>query len=180
MIIGITGKSGVGKTTYANKLSENNGFYAVHIDEISHEVMELEYIKVNLIIIFGNEVVKNGMIDRKYLGDLVFTNRHLYQEVSGLIWKETKSRIDLILSNYQNVILDWILLPNSYYWKMCDKKILIVADEEKRKKKVMERDKISKEYLRKRDLASISYENICFDEVIENKYWKRGMRIWAI
>lgn len=170
MIVGITGKSGVGKTTYANKIAENNGFHVIHIDEISHEVMELEYIKTKLIDVFGNDVVKNGAIDRKYMGDLVFTNRNLYQSISDLIWKETKAKINSIIDTHKNIILDWILLPHSHYWKMCDKKILIVADEEMRKQKVIQRDNISKEYLKKRDSASISYDGISFDEVIENEY----------
>ena len=119
---------------------------------------------------FGDNMIKNGKIDRKELGDLVFTNRHLYENVSNLVWTETKIKIDSILKSHKNVILDWILLPHSHYWNMCDKKILIVADEEQRKEKVMMRDNISKEYLEKRDSASISYDDIDFDDVIVNEY----------
>lgn len=170
MIIGITGKSGVGKTTYSNKLAENNHLYVAHIDDLSHEVMECEPIRSELVKIFGSSIIKNGNVDRKYLGDLVFTNRHLYEKMSDLIWKETKIKIDLILEFHENIILDWILLPHSHYWKMCDKKILITADENTRKEKVMLRDDISKEYLEKRDSASISYDEFDFDEIIKNEY----------
>jgi dephospho-CoA kinase len=170
MIIGITGKSGVGKTTYADKIAKENGFRVVHIDKISHGIMNLAAIKARLIDMFGDEVVKNGAVDRKYLGDLIFTNRHMYKEMSDLIWDMMKQRIDYILSTHENVILDWILLPHSHYWKMCDKRILIIADEEQRKEMVMKRDNISKEYLEKRDSASISYDDFIFDEIINNKY----------
>ena len=170
MIIGITGKSGVGKTTYADKIAKENGFRVVHIDKISHGIMNLAAIKARLVDMFGDEVVKNGAVDRKYLGDLIFTNRHMYKEMSDLIWDMMKQRIDYILSTHENVILDWILLPHSHYWKMCDKRILIIADEEQRKEMVMKRDNISKEYLEKRDSASISYDDFIFDEIINNKY----------
>lgn len=170
MTIGITGKSGVGKTTYSNKIAEDNNFYVVHIDNLSHEVMEREPIRSELIKIFGDTIIKNEKIDRKYLGDLIFTNRHIYKNMSNLVWRETKDKIDSILKSYKNVILDWILLPHSHYWEMCDKKILIVADEDRRKEKVMLRDNISKEYLDKRDSASISYDEFDFDEIIENMY----------
>ena len=170
MIIGITGKSGVGKTTYSNKIAEDNNFYVVHIDDLSHEVMECEPIRSELIKIFGNTIIKHGKIDRKYLGDLIFTNRHLYKNMSNLVWRETKHKIDSILESRKNIILDWILLPLSHYWKMCDKKILIIADEDSRKEKVMLRDSISKEYLDKRDSASISYNEFDFDEIIKNTY----------
>ena len=170
MLIGITGKSGVGKSTYARKLAEENGFYVIHIDEISHQIMEMPSIKSQLIQIFGDRIIQNGTIDRKYLGDLVFTNRHLYTEMSDIIWGEMKTQINYILSTYNDVILDWILLPHSRYWKMCDKKILITADEELRKEKVMIRDNISKEYLDTRDSASIRYDDFAFDEIIYNEY----------
>lgn len=170
MIIGITGKSGVGKSTYAYKLAEENSFHVVHIDKISHRIMNLPAIKSVLIGIFGDEVIKDGVVDRKYLGDLVFTNRHLYKEISDLVWDMMKNTIDHILSTHENVILDWLLLPHTHYWKMCDKKILIVADEEDRRNRVMARDNISAEYLNKRDAAGIHYDDIEFDEIIENKY----------
>ena len=166
MIIGITGKSGSGKSTYARQLAEENGFRVINIDKVSHGIMSLPAIKAKLIDLFGNEVIKDGVVDRKYLGDLIFENRHLYKEMSDLVWDMMKHRIDDIISTHENVILDWILLPHTHYWKMCDTKILMVADEEDRKKRVMARDNISAEYLSKRDSAGIDYNNIEFDQVI--------------
>lgn len=166
MIIGITGKSGSGKSTYARQIAEENGFCVVHIDNVSHGIMDLPTIKAKLIDIFGDEVIKDGDVDRKYLGDLVFENRHLYKEMSDLIWDMMKHRIDHILLTHENVILDWILLPHTHYWKMCDTKILMVADEEDRKNRVMARDNISAEYLSKRDSAGINYNDIEFDQII--------------
>ena len=165
MIIGITGKSGAGKSTYANKLAEENGFFVVHIDKVSHRILNLPAYKAKLRDMFGDEVVGES-VDRKRLGDLIFTNRHLYKELSRLIWQDMKYQIDYILSKHENVILDWILLPHTHYWDMCDKKILMVADEEERKRRVMVRDNISAEYLNKRDAASIDYDGIKFDQVI--------------
>ena len=110
--------------------------------------------------------IKDGAIDRKYLGDLIFENRHLYKEMSDLIWDIMEYYIDYIIATHDDVILDWILLPHTHYWKMCDTKILMVADEEDRKKRVMARDNISAEYLSKRDSAGISYDNIEFDQII--------------
>lgn len=170
MIIGITGKSGVGKTTYADKIAKENGFYVIHVDEVSHRVMEFPNVKQKLTETFGEEIIRDGLINRKYLGDLIFTNRHSYEEMNDIVWQELKSEIEHELSVNDNVILDWILLPHSHYWEMCDKKILIVADEEQRKEKVMMRDNISKEYLEKRDSSSISYDDVGFDEVIRNEY----------
>lgn len=169
MIIGVTGKSGVGKSTYARRVAAENCFCVIHIDNIAHGVMKLPSIKAKLIDVFGYEVIKDGEIDRKYLGELVFVNRHLYKEISDLIWDTMKHRIDDIISTYPDVILDWILLPHTHYWEMCDKKILVIADEDDRKSRVMARDNISAEYLNKRDSAGINYDDILFDEVINNE-----------
>lgn len=166
MIIGITGKSGSGKSTYAKELAKENECFVVHIDDIGHKVLESDGIKNRLIEIFGEDSVVNGSVDRKYIGDLMFTNRHLYKSLSDLAWSRMKDEIDTLLSSHSNVILDWILLPHTHYWELCDRKILMVADEEDRKNRVMARDNISAEYLSKRDSASIDYSNIEFDQVI--------------
>ena len=172
MIIGITGKSGVGKSTYARQIAEENGFFVVNIDIVAHRILNLTAYKMLLRDMFGDEIVGES-VDRKRLGDLIFTNRHLYKELSRLIWQEMKNQIDYILSTHENVILDWILLPHTHYWKMCDKKILVVADEDERKRRVMARDNITVEYLNKRDAAGINYDDIEFDEVIKNKYYTK-------
>lgn len=81
-----------------------------------------------------------------------------------------KNKINHELSCHRDIILDWILLPHSHYWNMCDKKILIISNEKQRKEKVMMRDGISNEYLENRDSAGISYDDIMFDEIIRNEY----------
>ena len=167
MIIGVTGKSGVGKSTYARKIASESCFCVVHIDNIAHGVIKSPTIKAKLIDVFGCEAFKDGEANRKYIGELIFTNRHLYKETSDLIWGIMKQRIDDIISAYPNVVLDWVLLPHTHYWNMCDKKILVVADEEERKRRVMDRDNISAEYLSKRDSAGISYDDIVFDQIID-------------
>ena len=166
MIIGITGKSGSGKTTYANKLSEENGYTVVHIDENGHAVLERDDVQTLLMNALGDNCVANGVVNRKCIGEMIFTNRHLYNDISDFVWSAMKVEIDAFINSNPNIILDWILLPHTHYWKMCDTKILMVADEEDRKRRVMARDNISAEYLSKRDSAGISYDGIEFDQII--------------
>lgn len=166
MIIGITGKSGSGKTTYSKIYAEKTGYTIINIDEISHHVLELPHIKANLIECFGEKIISENVINRKLLGDLVFTNRHLYEQMSDVIWNEVKKIVDALLRENENVIIDWILLPHTHYWKMCDKKILVTVNAEIRKQRVLQRDNITEEYFNKREQASIEYENIELDEIV--------------
>lgn len=170
MIIGITGKSGSGKSTLANVLGQKRGYYIVHIDEIAHSVLRESDVQQQLIAIFGSKVMSKNKIDRKLLGERIFTERHAYKEVVNIIWAKIKKEIDLILTINENVILDWLLLPHTHYWKLCDYTILVKSDEQTRVKKVLARDKISKEYLEKRDAAGINFNKYKFNIITYNNY----------
>ncbi len=177
-IIGVTGKSGSGKTTFAKNLAKSlNGVY-VDIDRISKEPLN----KPNIIHIlcekFGNEILdERGNIDTKKLGSIVFSKEEWLNELMRITQKDAEQEIDDILSKKDNniVVLEWIKLPISKYWEKCDTKILVKADHIKRRNKVLERDNISKEYFEKRDLSAIEYEESEFNYIFENNYNEKEM-----
>lgn len=155
MIIGITGKSGSGKSTIA-KNYEQEGYFLISFDEIGHQVIDEH--KEELEKIFGTS-------DRKQLGDLIFNNRALYKELSEFCWKHMENIIDNQL-NHEKIVMDFILLPHTKYWNMCDKKILCICSDEIRKQRVLQRDGITEEYFLARDKASIEYNEDEMDEII--------------
>lgn len=176
-IIGITGKSGSGKTEFAKALSKELNCRHVDIDKIGHQALFNTEILNDLCNKFGIGILdKNGKIDRKKVGDIVFSQRDKMQELTDLTWEYMKKELNRILSQEEEfIIFDWILLPNVEYWDKCDFKILINSDNIKRKNKVIERDMISEEYFEKRDLASIDYSTFKIDYIFENDYKKETM-----
>ena len=75
-IIGITGKSGVGKTTLSNMLSSKLNCKTIDIDKIGHEAIRNSKIINELCLNFGEDILeKNGQVDRKKLGEIVFANK---------------------------------------------------------------------------------------------------------
>lgn len=176
-IIGITGKSGSGKSTFASLLSQKLKCKHIDIDKIGHEALFQPEILNTLCDKFGTGILdENGNVDRKKMGDIVFTQRHKMNELSDLTWAYMKKTLDEILSKSDEIIiLEWILLPHSKYWKKCNSKILVTSDDTKRRNKVLERDNISEEYFNKRDSASIDYTPFKFDYILENDYQQQTM-----
>ena len=77
MIISVVGKSGSGKSYISSYLSEmNKDIIHLNIDEVGHLALMDDAVKQCLVESFGEEVVKENNVDRKYLGDLVFTERN--------------------------------------------------------------------------------------------------------
>ena len=171
-IIGITGKSGSGKTTVATILSKKIECNHIDIDKVGHQALIQPEIINNLVDKFGKEILdNNGKVDRKKMGNIVFANEQKMKELTDITWNYMEETIDDILLKKENaIILDWILLPQSKYWNKCDYKILVKTEDTKRKDKVIQRDNISEEYFDKRDSASIDYTPYKFDCIIENDY----------
>lgn len=172
-IIGITGKSGSGKSTLTDLLSKEMQCNSVNIDKIGHKATSNQEIAKKLYAIFGNQILgEDGNIDRKKLGNIVFSSKEKMDILTDMTWDYMQVMMDDILEKETGdvIILEWALLPISKYWEECDIKILMQSNDDERKNKVMERDHISEEYFLKRDEGCIDYEPYNFDFIFENDY----------
>lgn len=170
-IIGITGKSGSGKTTIASMIAKKINGIHLDIDKIGHEALQQEDVIKVLCDQFGTKILNSNKVDRKKLGNIVFAKKEKMKQLEDITWNYMKNRLDNILSrNEKYIILDWALLPQTSYWNKCDFKILVESDYNKRKDKVIERDNISEEYFNKRDSASVDYSKFEFDYILKNDY----------
>ena len=170
MIIGICGKSGCGKSTLANQIIQLIDYEAIHldIDKVGHKVLFLPEVKKELINSFGQSVVKENTVDRKKLGEIVFNSRNEMNTLSNITWKYMSIEIDKFISLNKDkvIILDWILLPITKYFEMCNIKILLDIPYEVRKQRAILRDNINEEDFDLREKASINYEVNSFDYIL--------------
>ena len=175
-IIAVVGKSGSGKSTFCELLSQNLNCNTIYIDKVGHLIYDypqfIDFINERLGSMYLN---KHGKIaDRKKIGDYIFSHKgsKVVKDFNALTWQLMEKIIDAELEKSDKfVILDWFNLPNTKYFELADYKILVKAhDEEKRILMVRLRDNISKEYLEKRESNGIAYNECDYDFVIENNY----------
>lgn len=180
-LIGITGKTGTGKSTIATILAQKlNGIY-VDIDKIGHKATSDPIITQKLCNIFGDGLLnKDGNIDRKKLGTIVFSDTNKMQILTDITWEYMEQELDkILLQKQQYFIFDWALLPKVKFWDMCDIKILVTSDDTVRKKRILERDHISEEYLQKRESAVLDYSTLSFDYIFNNDYTEETIDSFA-
>ena len=176
-LIGITGKTGTGKSTIATALTQKLDGQYVDIDKIGHQSTSDPHITKKLCDIFGSELLdSNGTINRKKLGNIVFSDTDKMQILTDITWEYMEQELDnILLQEQQYFIFDWALLPKVKFWDMCDIKILITSDDTVRKGRILKRDHISQEYLEKRESATLDYSKLSFDFTFDNDYTKESM-----
>lgn len=171
MIIGICGKSGSGKSTLASQIVNLTNKQIVHleIDKIGHSILLIDEVRNELIKSFGESIIKNNKADRKKLGEIIFNSRIEMKTLSNITWKYMQIEIDKFLENNKDniIILDWLLLPISKYFDMCDIKILLDIPYEVRKQRVIKRDNIPEKYFELREKSSIDFNENDFDYVLK-------------
>lgn len=171
MIIGICGKSGSGKSTLASQIKElyKDKTVNLDIDKVGHSVLLIDEVKEELIKSFGISIINNN-IDRKKLGNIVFDSRNEMKKLSDITWKYMQIEIDNYLETNKDkiVILDWLLLPVTKYFDMCDIKILLDIPYDIRKERAIKRDNISQEAFDLREKSSIDFCAENFDYVLKS------------
>lgn len=170
MLITITGSSGSGKSSISEYLcSLDKNIVHLNIDTVGHEVLDMPEIKKIISKRFHLKI-ENDKINRKELGDLIFNNHQNMKQISDITWKVMEKLIDNFIIENQNkiVILDWILIPKTKYFKISDISILIKSDFNTRMKRATRRDGINENAFRKREQATLDFTRNDFDYIIEN------------
>lgn len=168
MLIGIMGKTGSGKSTITRKLNEENKYLIIDVDKVNHALIEETTLKKDIINRYP-EVLEDGKINRKKLGMILYQDKEKMAEYNGIVWFYLEKELDqLITSSNKPVIIDWMMLPLTKYYQMCDLKILVDSSLETRLARIKVRDNINEVHFIARDKNSVNYNISDFDYIIDN------------
>ena len=150
-IIGLTGLTGAGKSTVAQKLMAY-GCYHIDADKVAREVINNnENVKNKLKMRFGDDVINpDGTTNRPLLATRAFADTDSTNALNEITHPAVTEEIQSIIKDisevgYRGVIIDAIALFESGEDALCDFTVAVVAPKEIRLERIMSRDNITEE-----------------------------------
>lgn len=164
IVIGLTGGIATGKSVVL-KMIEELAIPVIDSDKIARTIMEppsdaLDAIEKE----FGLEFINNdGTLNRKKLGNAVFDDKEKLEKLNSITHPAIRKIIDKFIEKYKNdgekvCVLDAPVLIEGNFTDMVDYIILTHADENVQMKRLMDRDKLSREESFKRIKSQMPFE----------------------
>ncbi len=158
MIIGITGGTGCGKTTLLQCIEEKGGLI-LDCDAIYHTLLETDAALLEAIDSRFPGVVEDGQLQRKKLGNVVFSDENALKDLNKITHAAVKAEVLRQLEKAPKLCaIDAIGLFEGDLAVLCDATVAVTAPEAERVRRLMARDGISEAYARKRIAAQHSNE----------------------
>ena len=181
-ILGVTGTSGSGKSTFAKYL-EKYGFEHIDTDLIARQIIP-DAIQL-LADAFGQDIIaEDNTLDRKLLAKRAFSKPENTEKLNKIthpyITNEILKRIDDAKKRgVHRLVIDGAALFEAGADKLCDKTVAVCADEKIRMNRVIKRDNITEEQALQRFSAQkpqdfytsksdFTLENNSYEQMIEN------------
>lgn len=149
LILGLTGKTGAGKSLVCSHLKEK-GCYIIDGDLVARQILEIgSPVIKNLQETFGDDIVKyNGEIDRKLLASRAFASRTETEKLNAIthpaIREKILEEIDVAkIEEYEVCIIDAAALLESEIKNDCNFIAVVFAPMDVRLKRIIERDNMS-------------------------------------
>ena len=178
LIIGITGGTGWGKTTLLSVIKEHGGL-VIDCDQLYHQLLLTNKSLLDKIEARFPGVVQDGILQRKKLGSLVFTDKKALQDLNAITHKAVYDAVLKLLSSAPKLTaIDAIGLFESGLNKLCDITIAVTAPVDARIARLVERDQIPEEYAKSRIAAQPANETfsaLC-DYTLENNETTEAFR----
>lgn len=148
-ILGLTGSIGMGKTTTSN-LFKYIGVPVFDADASVHKILSKDRDIIEKINQIFPNVIVNGKIDRKALGDQVFDNLDHIKKLESIIHPIVRNKRSLFIRKmnrfrYPLVLLDIPLLFESKTEQLCDYVAVVTSPFFLQRDRVLKRDGMSAE-----------------------------------
>jgi len=177
ILIGLTGNIASGKSS-VGKLLKENGLPVIEADRIGWEILERKEIMQEILDVFG-DIVKDGKIDRKKLGNIVFSNKRKLKIFNALVHppllqklkREIDKRSGKIIVVTAALIFEWEI----EHW--FDKIILVTSEKKKRIDRLLKNNLTRKEVIQRINSQMDEKEKIKkSDFIIENNGTKTQLK----
>ncbi|MFB6306029.1 MAG: dephospho-CoA kinase [Flavobacteriales bacterium] len=146
--IGITGGIGSGKTLIC-KVFEKLGMPVFYADYAGKEVLNWKETRVELEKYFGKEVFYDDQsVNKSKIAEIVFNNKDKMNVLNSIIHPKVQDLYEnwlKTLTGAPYAIREAAIMIESGSYKDLDELILVTAPKDDRIKRIIERDKISKE-----------------------------------
>lgn len=176
-IIGLTGGIASGKSTVTTILQKRFNCMIIDADELARLAVQKGSKGLDKIVAaFGKQTLtNNGELNRKLLGAMIAENADIRKTLNAIVHPEVRRLYDEQLAYFESkgvpiVFFDCPLLFEVNLQNTVDEIMLVVADEEIRINRIMERDDVSRDRAEKKiqmqmpDCEKIKLANI----IIEN------------
>lgn len=147
-IIGLTGGIGSGKSTIA-KVFESLHIPVFYADQAGREVLDFDQVVKNEVMeLLGGQSYTNGKANRKQMAEKVFGIDDLLQSLNAIIHPAVKRAFfdwkKKLPSKTNYCIREAAILFESGSHADCDKVICVVAEDELRIRRVLDRDQVKR------------------------------------
>ena len=147
-IIVLTGGIGSGKSTVATYIA-SKGIPVYIADEEARKLMDSKVMINKIQAIFEESILtKEGNLDRKKIGNIVFSQPEKLAQLNAIVHPEVKKHFEKWVKKHKNqsfVVKEVAILFETGGHLACDKVIMITAPQEIRIERAMKRDNIARE-----------------------------------
>ncbi|XP_013145344.1 PREDICTED: bifunctional coenzyme A synthase isoform X2 [Papilio polytes] len=177
-VIGLAGGIGSGKSNIAEKL-KLKGAAVINCDLIAHELYKPGLpLNRTLSEAFGGHIItENGEVDRRKLGQIVFSDKNELERLNQLVWpaviEETQRRIRALgQAGYEVVVMEAAVMVRAKWYHYCHQLWAVIVPPNEAIKRLQARNNLSEEEARQRVEAQVSNsEQVAAANIVFSPYW---------